>query len=283
MRFFVIGCEASSLNKAIEDVKYSFSHFMETSMKSLFKILLFTTTTALTFNMTQAFATETSKAPVVNHKNQDAYALGTSFGRYLKEQEKLGINLDKKELMQGLEDVFSNTNKLTTEEMEKTLTLFQEKVKTAIGAKMEKDFEKNVSKGGEYSEKFSKETGVKKTQSGLLYKIEKAGNGKAPKDTDTVVVHYIGSLIDGTEFDNSIKRGEPLSIPLNNLIVGWKEGLQKIGKGGKIKLVIPQQLAYGKNPISTIPAGSTLVFDVELLDIKPASETEVDPSEGTKQ
>lgn len=254
-------------------------------MKSLFKIIFLTATTALAFNTAPSFANETAKVPVVDNaqsekdkesnmiEDQYVYALGTFFGQQVEEYKKLGINLNADKLIQGIKDVSDKKNILTDAEKEKFLSQLQEEVKTRVEAKMEKDFKENDALGKQYGATFFKEQGVKKTQSGLLYKIEKPGTDHHPKDTDTVVVHYVGALIDGTEFDNSYKRGEPLSIPLNNLISGWKEGLQKIGKGGQIKLVIPQDLAYAKNPISAIPAGSTLVFDVELLDIKPASES----------
>ncbi|MBE8372179.1 FKBP-type peptidyl-prolyl cis-trans isomerase, partial [Leptospira borgpetersenii serovar Hardjo-bovis] len=110
-----------------------------------------------------------------------------------------------------------------------------------------------------------------------LYKVEKEGTGAAPKESDTVVVNYKGTLIDGQEFDNSYKRGEPLSFRLDGVIPGWTEGLKNIKKGGKIKLVIPPELAYGKNGVPGIPANSTLVFDVELLDSNPAAKADAAP------
>lgn len=115
---------------------------------------------------------------------------------------------------------------------------------------------------------------MKKTASGLLYKVENAGTGDAPKDSDTVVVNYKGTLADGTEFDNSYKRGEPLSFRLDGVIPGWTEGLKQIKKGGKITLVIPPELAYGKAGVPGIPANSTLIFDVELLDVKAAAKAD---------
>lgn len=115
---------------------------------------------------------------------------------------------------------------------------------------------------------------MKKTASGLLYKVEKAGTGDAPKDSDTVVVNYKGTLADGTEFDNSYKRGEPLSFRLDGVIPGWTEGLKQIKKGGKITLVIPPELAYGTTGVPGIPANSTLIFDVELLDVKAAPKAD---------
>lgn len=107
--------------------------------------------------------------------------------------------------------------------------------------------------------------------SGLRYEVVKAGNGTFPKATDTVTVHYTGRLIDGTVFDSSVQRGQPAEFQLDQVIPGWTEGIQKIDKGGSIKLYIPPQLAYGDEGRPGIPPSSTLIFDVELLDIKPAA------------
>lgn len=117
--------------------------------------------------------------------------------------------------------------------------------------------------------------GVVTLASGLAYEIEKQGEGAAPKPEDTVKVHYTGRLVNGTVFDSSVERGEPVEFPLNGVIAGWIEGLQKISKGGKMKLYIPPQLAYGDEDRPGIPPASTLVFDVELLDIKPAGAAPV--------
>ena len=143
--------------------------------------------------------------------------------------------------------------------------------------KMEKDAAENETKGKAFRDTFAKEKDVKTSSTGLLYKVEKEGTGDAPKDSDTVVVNYKGTLIDGKEFDNSYTRGEPLSFRLDGVIPGWTEGLKNIKKGGKIKLVIPPALAYGKTGVPGIPANSTLVFDVELLDIKPAPKADAQP------
>jgi FKBP-type peptidyl-prolyl cis-trans isomerase len=107
--------------------------------------------------------------------------------------------------------------------------------------------------------------------SGLRYEIVKAGTGAAPKATETVKVHYTGTLIDGSVFDSSVQRGEPAEFALDQVIPGWTEGIQKMTKGGKIKLYVPPQLAYGDDGRPGIPPGSTLIFDVELLDIKPTA------------
>ena len=118
-----------------------------------------------------------------------------------------------------------------------------------------------------------KNPGAKKTASGLVYLVEKEGAGDAPKATDVVKVHYHGTLRTGKVFDSSVDRGEPVKFPLNHVIKGWREGIQLIKKGGKIKLLIPASLGYGKNGAPpTIPGGATLTFDVELIDINPKDE-----------
>jgi len=266
-------------------------------MKSLFKVTLLATTMAVALNAPLTFAAETattaapateskaapaadSKAVFKNDDQKSAYALGASLGRYmensLKEQEKLGIKLDKDQLIAGVQDAFADKSKLSDQEIEQTLQAFETRVKASAQAKMEKDAAESEAKGKAYRDAFAKEKGVKKSSTGLLYKVEKAGSGDAPKDSDTVVVNYKGTLTDGKEFDNSYTRGEPLSFRLDGVIPGWTEGLKNIKKGGKIKLVIPPELAYGKNGVPGIPANSTLVFDVELLDIKPATPANAD-------
>lgn len=269
-------------------------------MKSLLKVTLLATTMALALNAAQVMAadsTATADAPAAagatatapaaapanatsdkfkSSEEQAAYALGASLGRYmdnsLKEQEKLGIKLDKDQLIAGVQDAFGNKSKLTDEEIEATLQSFEARVKGAAQAKMEQEAKDNADKGDKFRADYAKQKGVKKTTSGVLYKVEKAGTGKAPTNSDTVVVNYKGTLADGTEFDNSYKRGEPLSFRLDGVIPGWTEGLKEIRKGGKIELVIPPEQAYGKTGVPGIPANSTLIFDVELLDIKPAAK-----------
>jgi len=129
--------------------------------------------------------------------------------------------------------------------------------------------QKELSKG--YLEKAAAEPGVIKTASGLIYKEIKAGVGAKPKAADTVKVHYAGTLIDGKEFDSSVKRGEPVEFPLGQVIPCWTEGVALMKAGGKARLVCPSETAYGdegRPPV--IPGGATLVFEVELLDVKAA-------------
>ena len=122
--------------------------------------------------------------------------------------------------------------------------------------------------GSAFVSKAAAESGAKKTESGAIVSTVKEGKGEQPKATDTVKVHYHGTLIDGTVFDSSVKRGEPATFPLNQVIKCWTEGLQMMKVGGKSKLVCPSAIAYGdRGSPPTIKPGATLIFDVELLEI----------------
>lgn len=144
---------------------------------------------------------------------------------------------------------------------------FMKKKQDAYMAKLKKDSEAQTAA---YFTKLKENKAVIELPSGLRYEVVQPGSGPAPKSNEIVRVHYTGTLIDGTVFDSSVQRGEPAEFPLDGVIPGWTEGLQKISKGGKIKLYVPPQLAYGDDARGNIPPASTLVFDVEMLDIKPA-------------
>ena len=145
---------------------------------------------------------------------------------------------------------------------------YQSKVQALFKARMEKNADKIKTAGKDFIENFIKTEGGQKTESGLAYKIIKAGEGASPKPTDIVEVHYHGTLTDGTVFDSSKERGKKVKFPLNRVIKGWTEGLQLLKPGGQIKLVIPSDLAYGDHGAPPkIPGGATLVFDVELFSV----------------
>lgn len=151
---------------------------------------------------------------------------------------------------------------------------FMQRKQSAYMAKLK---EKGAAESTAFMADVKKKPGVVVLPSGLVYQIEKQGEGPTPKPTETVKVHYVGTLVNGTEFDSSVKRGEPVEFQLDQVIPGWTEGLQKISKGGKIKLYIPPALAYGDDGRPGIPPASTLVFEVELLDIKPTPPAPATP------
>ena len=129
--------------------------------------------------------------------------------------------------------------------------------------------ETELEKGDAYLKENAKKEGVKTTASGLQYQVIKEGEGKSPKATDTVLVHYKGTLLNGTEFDSSYKRNEPIEFPLNRVIPGWTEGVQLMKEGAKYQFTIPSKLAYGERGAGgAIPPNATLIFDVELLKVK---------------
>jgi FKBP-type peptidyl-prolyl cis-trans isomerase len=152
---------------------------------------------------------------------------------------------------------------------------FMQKKQTAYLTKLKQD---NASASAAFFAKLKENKNVVELPSGLRYEIVAPGQGPFPKPDDTVTVHYTGTLLDGTVFDSSRARNQPEEFSLKDVIVGWTEGIQKINKGGKIKLYVPSSLAYGDDGRSGIPPGSTLVFDVELLDFKPTPPAPATPA-----
>lgn len=199
------------------------------------------------------------------------YALGVSLGNYVNQsfekQKKIGVNLNKYSLLRGVQDAISGNLKLSEQEISLALKTLEEKLKHATQIQFEKNAKENLVQGELYMKKFSAIKGVKKTDSGLLYIIEREGEGSTLTNNTKITVHYKGTLINGIEFDNSYTRGQPVSLKLKDVILGWQEGLKYIKKGGKIKLIIPPDLGYGEQEVNGIPSNSTLIFNIELLDV----------------
>ncbi|WP_372654959.1 FKBP-type peptidyl-prolyl cis-trans isomerase [Halobacteriovorax sp.] len=201
---------------------------------------------------------------VTSDEDKTFYSVGFMFGQRMKD-----LKLNDAELAamtQGLRDAAHG------KESQADLKVYQPKIREEFQKRIQSHSQVVKVEGEKFLENFIKE-GATKTASGLAYKIIKAGEGAKPAATDTVKVHYHGTLIDGTVFDSSVDRGKEVSFPLNRVIKGWTEGLQLIGKGGKIKLVIPSELAYGDHGAPPkIPGGATLIFEVELFEIQKGSE-----------
>lgn len=186
----------------------------------------------------------------------------------------LGVNIASNLRTQGIEQInYMSLQKAMSDVFTKKPTLLnEEQCKAAIQKKIMKNMSSKNSAAKEEGKKFlaenKKRPGVIELPSGLQYEIIKKGTGEKPKATDTVKAHYAGSLINGKEFDNSYKRGEPLQIPVNGVIQGWVQALQLMPVGSKWKLYIPSELGYGENGAgSAIPGGAALIFDIELLEI----------------
>lgn len=206
-----------------------------------------------------------------------SYAVGALMGGQMKDlvdAHKEVITYDNARILDGLKDALEGKVDVRKDEnVQKTLEAIEAKLVSASKAKAEAIAKSAQEEGDKYRADFAKGKDVKTTKSGLLYKIENAGKGEAIKATDTVKVHYTGKLPNGKVFDSSVARGQPVEFQLNQVIPGWTEGLQLVKKGGKIQLVIPPALGYGKQGAgASIPPNSTLIFDVEVLDVNPKSE-----------
>jgi FKBP-type peptidyl-prolyl cis-trans isomerase FkpA len=244
-------------------------------MKALYKVTVLATAVALTLG---SMAVRADASAFKSDEDRAAYALGASFAQNMEDfyenQKDLGLKLSKDQLVAGVQDAMANKSKLTNDEIAETLKTFEQQLQEKAAARAEKVAKESLEKGAKYREDYAKKAGVVKTASGLLYKIDKPGSGEAVKSSDVVVVNYRGTLTDGTEFDSSYSRNTPITFPLNSVIAGWTEGLQLIKKGGKMTLVIPPELGYGDRTMGGIPANSTLIFDVELVDVNPEAKPE---------
>lgn len=200
-------------------------------------------------------------------KDRISYGIGMDIGESMKRQS---IDINPDVLAQGIKDVFSGGKLLLTEdEFRKTMENFNKDMMAKQQMQMQEISDNNKKEGEAFLAENKKKEGVVSLPSGLQYKVIKEGEGNIPKATDTVTVHYRGTVIDGTEFDSSYGRGEPITFPVKGVIPGWSEALQLMKTGSKWQLFIPSNLAYGeRGKGGIIGPNATLVFDVELLSIK---------------
>jgi FKBP-type peptidyl-prolyl cis-trans isomerase FklB len=228
-------------------------------MKSVWAIL-----TAIMLLNAQGWAAEemTPKTP----KDKLSYTLGVNAGQNLQQQ---AIDIDPEMFARGLKDAMTGAKiTLTDEEMLQIIMAFQKEAMEKQTLKMKEIAEKNKKIGEDFLAENKKKEGVKTLPSGLQYKIIKNGKGKSPKITDKVTANYRGTLINGTEFDSSYKRGQPAKFPVNGVIPGWTEALKMMKAGSKWQLFVPSQLAYGEQGAGAIIGpNETLIFEIELLAI----------------
>lgn len=209
-----------------------------------------------------AFTASAGDSKYKSQKDKLSYAIGVQMGNSLKQQ---GFVVDAKVVGQAIADVLAGSKlKVSDSDMQAAITAYQQEA----AAKQKAKVAKQKAAGDKYLAENKKRKGVKTLASGVQYEILTAGKGAKPKKTDTVKVHYHGTLIDGSVFDSSVKRGVPAEFPVNRVIPGWTEILQLMPVGSKWKVAIPSKLAYGDRGQGKIGPGSTLIFEIELLEIK---------------
>ena len=189
-----------------------------------------------------------------------SYAIGLGIGQNLLSMGAQGINVE--DFAQAISDVLNRKETaISHNEAREIVNKYFEELEAKMNAE-------NIEKGKAFLAENAKKEGVVTLPSGLQYQVLQEGNGKKPSATDRVKCHYEGTLIDGTLFDSSIKRGQPAVFSLNQVIKGWTEGLQLMGEGAKYRFFIPSQLGYGAQQAGEmIPPHSTLIFDVELIEV----------------
>jgi FKBP-type peptidyl-prolyl cis-trans isomerase len=207
--------------------------------------------------------------------DQTSYLFGLTFGEQL---HRVGIvdQISIDALVRGLKDGLHG---------KKSTAADQQQVQTYVRSVVEAAAAQNQAAGKEFLERNAKEKGVKTTPSGLQYKIVTAGNSKAPAitPTDEVTVQYRGKLIDGSEFDSTYSRGTPATFTVTGVIKGWQEALVMMKPGAKWQLFVPPELGYGGSPKPGIPGGSVLIFDVELVSVKPTGTPSAPPAKSGAQ
>jgi FKBP-type peptidyl-prolyl cis-trans isomerase len=225
---------------------------------------------ALSFAIT-AFG-EDKPVQFKDQKDKFSYAVGLNIGMNFKRQN-VDVNPDM--VTAGMKDGIAEKPQMTMDQIKETMTAFEKDMQQ----KQVEAGKKNAAEATKFLADNKTKPGVKTTASGLQYKVMKEGNGAQPKSSDTVTVNYRGTLTDGTEFDSSYKRGQPATFPVAGVIKGWTEALQLMKVGSKYQLFIPPDLAYGEQGRPGIPPNSTLIFEVELMNVQtPATLTNPAPA-----
>jgi FKBP-type peptidyl-prolyl cis-trans isomerase FklB len=207
------------------------------------------------------------KLELKDQKDKESYSLGYQFGQSLKSQ---GVDINQEIYASGIRDGLGGKEpQMTSEEIRSTITSLQQRLMAAQQKALKEQAVKNLSESKAFLAENGKKGGIKTLPSGLQYKVLIEGSGKTPKAEDNVTVNYKGTLINGTEFDSSYKRGQPATFQVKGVIKGWTEALQLMKEGSKWQLFIPPELAYGERGAGPlIPPNSTLIFEVELIAVK---------------
>lgn len=216
-----------------------------------------------------AQAEDEAQVSLETNEEKAAYGIGFGFAENLKAQTE-GLNLSAEALIKGVSDAMAGTEMAITEDViQAAVSTLQEQQMASRQAESQAQSAAIRAEGAAFLAENAKKDGVVTTDSGLQYEVVERGESEErPTAESTVSVHYHGTLIDGTVFDSSVERGEPIDFPLNGVIAGWTEGVQLMAVGDKYRFYIPADLAYGDNQAGPmIGPGSTLIFDVELLDI----------------
>jgi FKBP-type peptidyl-prolyl cis-trans isomerase len=204
-----------------------------------------------------------------DEKSRVSYAIGMMLGHNWQQQ---GLEVDPEIAARAIKDIQSGGATLLSQtEMQETLTAFQKEFKVKQQKIQEEKAIKNKAEGADFLAANKAKPGVVTLPDGLQYTVLTEGSGAMPQADNVVSVHYRGTLLDGTEFDSSYKRGQPAQFPVNGVIRGWTEALQLMKTGSKWKLFIPSELAYGENGQRSIPPNSVLIFEVELLSVQPSA------------
>ena len=251
--------KAIKLVSKIDSINYAFGLLNGSEVKA------YVLANDSTGDMAKEFIANVNKGLKKNYVNPQLVTMGEQIGKAIKEQESIGligepsIPTDFELIKQGFINGLNEYNEmwepyLAGAYIQNTISTIQ--------------YGENKAKGEQFLAENKLKQGVKVTESGLQYEVLKMGKGPKPTAESTVKVHYEGKLIDGTVFDSSIERGEPIEFPLSGVIKGWTEGLQLMPVGSKFRLYIPQELGYGAQTAGSIPPYSTLIFEVELLGIQ---------------
>ena len=209
------------------------------------------------------------EAPLTTDREIASYAMGLQFGvQVAKSLSRQPVELDARAIAMAIEDILlERAPQFTNDQMRQAM----ESVQAAAEAEQSKQGENNLAAAKAFLEANSAVEGVMQTDSGLQYQEIAPGDGEPPVATDQVVVHYRGTLLDGTEFDSSIARGEPATFGVRQVIPGWQEALLLMRPGGKMKVFVPPDLAYGERGAgSLIGPNQALIFDIELLEVRRA-------------